>query len=82
MAVTVSGMTKLEFVCKTKMHVLNNNKKKKAAENISTEDTDALEAATFLEASGWRACRITRGLLMHSVYELLPRHFSSDETDC
>lgn len=46
------------------------------------QNSNVLEAATFLEASGWRACRITRGLLMHSVYELLPRHFSSDETDC
>lgn len=46
------------------------------------KQNQVLEAATFLEASGWRACRTTRGLLMHSVYELLPRHFSSDETDC
>lgn len=37
---------------------------------------------TFLEASGWRACRMTRGLLTQSVQELLPRHFTSDDTVC
>lgn len=37
---------------------------------------------TFLEASGWMACLMTRGLMTQSVQEFLPRHLTSADTDC